>query len=196
MSKNNLELWKKVEKTNPNYTKVANVKGNKITSIAPQFQIKNATEHFGIYGVTWGFKDVEIDYTLVPVCGMVYWKAIFFFPNGEFPATNSISIWRDGAMTKPDDQFAKKVETDSLTKCLSKLGFNADVFLGLFDDVRYVNDMKQEFKPKPKPVEKVKIKKEAYQKAVDLLGKKEVTLDQIKSKYLLSPEQEETLNKL
>lgn len=196
MSKNNLELWKKVEKTNPNYTKVANVKGNKITSIAPQFQIKNATEHFGIYGVTWGFKDVEIDYTLVPVCGMVYWKAIFFFPNGEFPATNSISIWRDGAMTKPDDQFAKKVETDSLTKCLSKLGFNADVFLGLFDDVRYVNDMKQEFKPKPKPVEKVKITKEAYQKAVDLLGKKEVTLDQIKSKYLLSPEQEETLNKL
>jgi len=48
---------------------------------------------------------------------------------------------------------------------------------------------------KPKPVEKVKITKEAYQKAIDLLGKKEVTLDQIKSKYLLSKEQEETLSK-
>ena len=76
----NLDLWKKVAVTNPDYTKEANVKGNKITSIAPQFQIMNATEHFGIYGVTWGFKNIEIDYSLVPVCGLVYWKAIFFFP--------------------------------------------------------------------------------------------------------------------
>ena len=146
----NLELWNKVEKTNPNYTKEANVKGNKITSIAPQFQLLNATEHFGIYGVKWGFKNIEIDYTLVPVCGLVYWKAIFFFPDGEFPATNSISIWRDGAMTKADDQFAKKVETDSLTKCLSKLGFNADIFLGKFDDARYLAEVKKEFAPKEK----------------------------------------------
>ena len=28
---NNLELWNKVEKTNPAYTKKANVKGNRIT---------------------------------------------------------------------------------------------------------------------------------------------------------------------
>lgn len=141
----NLKLWKLVEKTNPNYTKEANVKGNRITSIAPQFQILNATEQFGIYGVTWGFKHIEIDYTLVPVCGLIYWSAIFFFPNGEFPATNSISIWRDGVMTKPDDQFAKKVETDSLTKCLSKLGFNADIFLGKFDNDRYLEEVTKEF---------------------------------------------------
>ena len=148
-NKDNLELWKKVEKTNPNYTKKANVKGNNITSIAPQFQIMNATEHFGIYGVTWGFKDIKIDYTLVNSTGLIYWHAIFFFPNGEFPATNSISVWRDGARTKPDDQFAKKVETDSLTKCLSKLGFNADIFLGKFDDVRYVEEVKKEFPTVP-----------------------------------------------
>tara|TARA_B110001454_G_scaffold191984_1_gene191994 strand:+ start:707 stop:1300 length:594 start_codon:yes stop_codon:yes gene_type:complete len=146
---NNLELWNKVEKTNPKYTKEANVKGNKITSIAPQFQILNATEQFGVYGVTWGFKNIKFDYTLVPVCGLVSWSADFFFPKGEFPATNSISIWRDGAMTKADDQFAKKVETDALTKCLSKLGFNADIFLGKFDDVRYLEEVKKEFAPKP-----------------------------------------------
>ena len=49
---------------------------------------------------------------------------------------------------------------------------------------------------KPKPVEKVKITKEAYQKAVQMLGEKKVTLDQIKSKYILSKEQEETLSKI
>lgn len=150
--KDNLELWNKVEKTNPNYTKNANVKGNQITSIAPQYQILNATEQFGVYGTTWGFKKIEIDYTLVELTGLIYWSAIFFFPNGEMPATNSISVWRDGARTKPDDQFAKKVETDSLTKCLSKLGFNADIFLGKFEDGRYLAEIKEEFKePKKKP---------------------------------------------
>ena len=47
----NLDLWNKVEKTNPKYTKKANVKGNNITAIAPQYQIKNVTEQFGSYPV-------------------------------------------------------------------------------------------------------------------------------------------------
>ena len=35
----------------------------------------------------------------------------------------------------------KKVATDALTKGLSKLGFNADVFMGKFDDNKYVNSL-------------------------------------------------------
>jgi len=190
-TKDNLELWNKVEKTNPNYTKQANVKGNKITSIAPQFQIMNATEHFGAYGIAWGFKDIEIDYTLVPVCGLVYWRAIFFFPNGEFPATNSISIWRDGAMTKPDDQFAKKVETDSLTKCLSKLGFNADIFLGKFDDDRYLQEVNEEFNP-PKPI----VKGNLTQPIVEAEVKSGKTIEQIKALYIVDEKQEKKLIKM
>lgn len=145
MENNNLELWKKVEKTNPAYTKQANVKGNKITSIAPQFQIMNVTEQFGSYGKTWGFKEINLDYSLVNVVGLVVFKATFFYPNGEFPIINSISLYMDNARTKVDDNFAKKVETDALTKAVSKLGFNADIFLGKFDDLRYLEDVKQEF---------------------------------------------------
>lgn len=146
MEKNNLELWNKVEKTNPNYTKKANVKGNNITSIAPQFQIMNATEQFGVYGTTWGFKNMNIDYSLMDK-GLVSFKATFYFPEGEFETINSVSLYRDNAMTKVDDNFAKKLETDTLTKALSKLGFNADIFLGKFDDVRYLADVTKEFKP-------------------------------------------------
>lgn len=140
----NLKLWESVEKTDPSYTKKANVKGNQITSIAPQFQIKNATDKFGVYGITWGFKNMEIDYTLKDI-GMVSFKALFYFPNGEFEIINSIGLYRDGAMTKIDNDFAKKLETDTLTKALSKLGFNADIFLGKFDDLRYVEEVTQEF---------------------------------------------------
>lgn len=144
-TENNLDLWRKVEKTNPKYTKKANVKGNQITSIAPQFQIMNATEQFGVYGSTWGFKNMNIDYTLKEL-GLVSFKATFYFPNGEFETINSIQLYRDNAMTKIDDNFAKKLETDTLTKCLSKLGFNADIFLGKFEDLRYLDQVTQEFK--------------------------------------------------
>lgn len=147
MSKDNLELWHKVEKTNPNYTKKANVKGNKITSISPQFQIMNVTEQFGIYGVTWGLKETSFDYSLVQYCGLVIYNATFFFPNGEFQIKNSISLYIDNAKTKVDDNFAKKVETDTLTKAIAKLGFNADIFMGKFDDVRYLEEVTKEFNP-------------------------------------------------
>ena len=152
MEKNNLELWSKVEKTNPNYTKKANVKGNNITSISPQFQIKNATEQFGSYGTTWGFKNMNIDYTLKEL-GLVAFKALFYYPGGEFETINSIQLYRDNAMTKIDDNFAKKLETDTLTKALSKLGFNADIFLGKFDDIRYLEEVTKEFAEPKEPIQ-------------------------------------------
>ena len=142
----NLDLWNKVEKTNPDHTKSANVRGNKITAIAPQRQIKNATEQFGVYGKDWGFRAISFDYELVATTGIVVFHGVFFFPNAEFPITSSISAYKDGARTKPDADFAKKVETDALTKALSKLGFNADVFMGMYDDHKYVQMMQDEFK--------------------------------------------------
>ena len=150
--KENLELWHKVEKTNPKYTKQANVGGNKITSIAPQYQIMNVTEQFGSYGKTWGFKNIELDYTLVPEFNLIVFKAIFFYPDGEFPTINSIKMFMDNAKLKIDDNFAKKLETDTLTKAISKLGFNADIFMGLFDDVKYLAEVTKEFAEKPAPI--------------------------------------------
>lgn len=142
----NLKFWESVQKTDPNHTKQANVKGHNITAIAPQYQILNATKKFGMYGKTWGFSGIDIDTTLKEF-GLVTFKGVFFFPEGEFPIISSISIWKDNAKTKIDSDFAKKVETDALTKALSKLGFNADIFMGRYDDVKYLNELKEEFKP-------------------------------------------------
>ena len=152
MENNNLELWNKVERTNPKYTKKANVKGNNITAIAPQYQIKNVTEQFGSYGKTWGFKSLDFDYTLVDNLGLVVLHAVFYYPDGEFPIKNAQNIFIDNAKTKIDDNFAKKLETDTLTKAISKLGFNADIFMGLFDDVKYLAEVTKEFAEKPAPI--------------------------------------------
>lgn len=157
----NLELWNKVCKTDPSHTKQANVRGNKITAIAPQYQIMQATEQFGAYGSKWGFKEVSIDNSLMSV-GLVMFKGLFFYPGGQFEILSSIGIYRDNAQTKIDDDFAKKVETDALTKALSKLGFNADVFMGLYDDNRYVQQLNVEFADK-KPRELSDIDKQWIQ---------------------------------
>ena len=44
-----------------------------------------------------------------------------------------------------DDEAPKKAMTDAMTKAFSHLGMSADVFLGKFDDSKYVEQMKQEF---------------------------------------------------
>lgn len=142
-----LELWNKVCKTDPKFTVKANVKGNKITSIKPQYQIKLATEQFGPYGRTWGFRNIRYEYALMEK-GLVTFIGEFFFPEGNFVISNSIGIYRDNAQTKIDDDFAKKCETDALTKALSKLGFNSDIFLGQYDDMRYVQEITNEFAQK------------------------------------------------
>jgi len=161
----NMKLWEAVCQTDPEHTKKANVKGNNLTSIKPQYQIMMATEQFGAYGSTWGFKNIEITYDLLEK-GLVVFQADFFYPTGTFPAINTISIYRDNAQTKLDDEFAKKVETDSLTKCLSKLGFNADIFLGQFDDMRYV-----ETRTKQEAVKKAKTQQQLSEEAKPLVDK-------------------------
>ena len=175
----NLNLWHKVEKTNPKYTKQANVGGNKITSIAPQYQIMNVTEQFGSYGKTWGFKNIELDYTLVPEFNLIVFKAVFFYPDGEFPTINSIKMFMDNAKLKIDDNFAKKLETDTLTKAISKLGFNADIFMGKFEDTRYLAEIKKEFAEPTKVIENI-----SDDKFLELLNQPKETIE----KYLLAVE--------
>lgn len=195
--KDNLELWKKVEETNPNYTKNANVKGNKITSISPQFQIKNVTEQFGAYGKTWGLKDINYDYTLSQSHGLVVFHSKFYYPNGCFEVGNSISIYMDNARTKVDDNFAKKLETDSLTKAMSKLGFNADIFMGKFDDQRYLNEMKEKYKELP-PIDDAQFSKYVKWIAEKALNAKEELIDVefLKARHTLNAQQEKQLLEL
>ncbi len=41
---------------------------------------------------------------------------------------------------RPGDDCCKKLMTSLQSKCLSKLGFSADVYLNMFEDVQYVKD--------------------------------------------------------
>ena len=154
----NMELWNSVFKTDPKHTKKAKIGGMSITAIAPQYQIQRATEQFGPYAINWGFSKIEFDFSLVESHKLVVFKGDFFCPNGKSQIVNSAKIWMDKAETMIDADFAKKMETDALTKALSKMGFNADVFMGRYDDHKYVTEMEKEFAP-PKMTQKEAIER-------------------------------------
>jgi hypothetical protein len=91
-----------------------------------------------------------------------------------------------------DDNFAKKIETDALTKAISKLGFNADIFMGKFDDVRYIEEMKKEF-AQPIAKEILQVGSSNFVRCVDALKEGKGTIEQIKAKYNVSSEVEKLL---
>ncbi len=131
----NLKLWNKVDKTDPKFTKSVSMNGG-YTAIAPQYQLKKATEQFGPYGKGFGLSSSEMDFSLIEKFGAVFHKAVFFYviegERQEFPISNSAKIVT-GKNNYFDDDFAKKIETNTVSKALSKIGFCADVFMGMFD---------------------------------------------------------------
>jgi len=141
----NMQLWNSVCVTDPQYTKRVNQRGG-FTAIGAQSQIMEATKVFGPFGTGFGVCDEAFHY--IDSVGLCLYQAELWYahPPGSvlvkrsaLPIHSSIKYSANGRV---DDDFAKKVATDALTKGLSKLGFNADVFLGLFDDNKYVNQLK------------------------------------------------------
>ena len=148
-NKSNLTLWKAVEETEVKYTKQAKKGMHKFTSITPMSQFKKATEQFGIQGIGWGivvgsevFTEQAIGTTI-----LLNLDAVLFFnydgQRGEISvhATEKAAYQTQGAngYLKIDDEVRKKVVTNAKTKGLSELGFNADIFMGQFDDPNYVD---------------------------------------------------------
>lgn len=145
----NMKLWKAVEKTNPAYTKKVNQRGG-FTSISANYQIMEATEQFGPIGIGWGYMsgDPIICDTLVMV-PVTLWHGS---RENTFGPMIGCDEWKDKD-GRVDSDAPKKATTDAITKMLSQLGFNADVFLGRFDDVKYVAQMEREFAANREPDE-------------------------------------------
>lgn len=153
MPKNeNLELWDQVCKTNPDYTKKV-TKPRPFTSISPMYQIKKATEVFGVQGIGWGIlpeSEKFAESIFGETCLLNYEATLFYKYKGEtgflpIRASYKVAYMTQGSngnqgYFKIDVDARKKVATDAKTKGLSELGFSADVFLGMFDDPNYISE--------------------------------------------------------
>ena len=152
----NMQLWNEVSKTNPAHTK--NVKfGRAITAIDPYRQVEAATKAFGPAGQGWGWDVKKVEYTTtnqVAILVSMWVEQLGDKTDKRIEQWGQSALYIDKAEAKKDEDCFKKATTDGLTKCLSYMGFNADIFLGKFDDNKYVNQMKEEFSaPKEPPVD-------------------------------------------
>ncbi len=136
----NLELWKKVQTTNPKYTKKVAGRGG-YTAIGATYQFKKATEVFGLYGCGWGVRGCKYDYVKKPNGEIleVILEATFYYKYSTVEGNFELSTCMPYQVR---NDTRKKLLTDLTTKALSKLGFSADIFMGLFDDSEYIKKAK------------------------------------------------------
>ncbi len=146
--KQNMDLWLALAPSNMKYLKKVAFGSRKFTSIDPQYQIMKMTEKFGPVGVGWGY-NVEYDYpstndVVLIVAKVSIWTTL---PENIFgPVAGSRTFWHKD-MKRPAEDAGKMALTDALTKGLSHLGCDADVFLGKHDNKYNADDKKSDLNP-------------------------------------------------
>ncbi len=151
MSNQNMKIWDFLSKTNPEFTKPFSKFGGKtLTTIDPHYQIQMMTNAFGPVGKGWSYQ-VEYKYLDKLVFAEV---SIQYFLDNKWYAFGPVSSVQSLAKKNGglDDEAPKKAMTDAMTKAFSHLGMSADVFLGMFENNKYVEDLKKEFSQKQNSV--------------------------------------------
>jgi len=170
MTANNMRLWEQVSVTPSTHVKI-NPSTNR-HSIGAMFQKEKATEMFGIYGLDWGVVSgtETYDRTQHENTHLLHYTAQMYFTyetrRGNMPIAASVKesyVTKSGKLIV-DDEAIKKVRTDALTKGLSELGFNADVYKGFHDFKHYAAyaDNQEAEKQAEKEEEKQITEAEAY----------------------------------
>ena len=141
----NLDLWDRVKTPEIKYTKKVSMRGG-FTATSPQYLIKLATREFGSYGKGFGLSESAFDYSLLEAYRVAIHNAKFFYcvdgERYEFVITNTVEMVTKNGFV--DTDFAKKAETNTLCKALSKIGFAADIYMGMFEDQEYIHNLASE----------------------------------------------------
>lgn len=157
----NLSLWEKVQGTDPKYTKqYKGAGGFQGTAINATYIVKRLTETYGPVGSGWGYEilDERVDQggPIMGKDGSVVCNAavhtvkirLWYMDSGErrsvdhYGHTPYIYANKYGVQTELEP--AKKSVTDALKKAASMLGFGADIHLGMFDDLEYLQEAQSE----------------------------------------------------
>lgn len=142
-------IWVQVCETDPKHTKHVSQRGG-FTAIDAQYQVQKATAVFGPVGSGWGYECehsvITVDGVSLAVSDVTLWYRIGDSDKGVYGPMRACNTLVSNKGRIDEDAW-KKATTDAITKLLSHLGFNADVFLGRFDDNRYVQRMEKKFEP-------------------------------------------------
>lgn len=147
-----MQLWRRVERTDPRQVKEITGKQYKGNSPKPYYIVQRLTEEFGPCGIGWGFTILNermerlTDHEILHVAVVRLWY-VMGDKRGEFEQigqTRAVYAKKDGGLMV-DEDAPKKSVTDALVKCASYLGFAGDIFAGRWDDSKYVAELRREF---------------------------------------------------
>ena len=150
----NLTLWHSVERTPKEHTKAITGKSYSGTSPKPHYLVHKATETFGPCGIGWGFNIVSERIEDGAAAGErlhIALVRVWYEWNGKRGEVEHIggtpfSGVRSSGKTFIDEDAPKKSVTDALVKALSMIGFAGDIFMGRYDDSKYVAELVAEAK--------------------------------------------------
>ena len=145
----NLEIWNRFADIDPAYTKPITGKPYKGTSPNPQYVIRCLTDIFGPVGQGFGWEVVREEFT--PLGDQVlHWCRIRFWHGKRencfesYGQTKALMKTQNGMML--DEDAPKKSLTDAIIKASSQLGIAANIFLGRWDDQKYVQQVNSEYR--------------------------------------------------
>lgn len=147
----NLSLWNAVEKTPLAHTKAITGKAYQGTSPKPHYLVHKATETFGPCGIGWGFtiEDERVEEGAGGERLHVARVKVWYEWGGkrgevEHIGGTQFSGTRKNGTPFTDEDAPKKSVTDALVKALSMIGFAGDIFMGRYDDSKYVQELRDE----------------------------------------------------
>jgi hypothetical protein len=146
-----MRLWSALGKTDPAHTKqFTRAGGFKGTAIKPMWANQRMTEFFGPCGIGWGMGEPQFNVVpaldeLLVFCTVSLW----YLDSGQRQAVYGVGgdkvVVKQSSGLRTDDEAFKKAYTDALGNAMKFVGVAADVHMGLFDDNKYVQQVREEF---------------------------------------------------
>ena len=150
----NLRYWERFADIDPKFTKPITGKAYKGTSPNPQYVIRCLTEIFGPVGEGFGWDVVAEDFTpladeTLHWCRIRFWHTTRENAFDSYGQTKAVSIAKRGTPQQyamVDEDAPKKSLTDAIIKAASQIGIAANIFLGRWDDQKYVAQVAEDYR--------------------------------------------------
>lgn len=179
----NLDIWNRFADIDPKFTKPITGRDYGGTSPNPQYVIMCLTEMFGPCGKGFGWNILAEEFTELGGTFLHWCRIRFWWKDGdgehsveEYGQTKAAYVTSKGTM-RVDEDAPKKSLTDAIIKGASHIGVAANIFLGRWDDQKYVAEVNREFreeeqKAADKPVSAAEQKRQIDEIEKDLLDAK------------------------
>jgi len=135
----NMDIWNNLAPSDPKYLKKISFGARSFTAIDPQYQVMKMTEQFGPVGEGWGWHSTTevVNVSNGDSAVLAHVTVWHGSPANTFGAFTGCRKFFDAAKSRMAEDAPKMAVTDGLTKALSHIGCDADVFLGKMDGNKY-----------------------------------------------------------